>query len=529
LLSTLRGRRGKKPAEKPLESGEQALSKSLASNLQAIRERLHDSTDLLTHEFLLGGRPDWKVAVAYLESLADGAIVKATVTEPLMLWARPDFIEDLSKTSLLDQAETRLILGQNVQRLTVLDEVLDRMLRGQTVLFFDGIDGALSVETKGWPCRSVEKPASEVSVLGPQVAFNENIRHNVALVRLSLNTPDLVIESFIIGRKSRTDVRLLHVDGLAPEEIVAEARRRLRSIDTDMILDTGMIRNLIRDDPFSPFAMDRLTERPDTVAAELNKGRIAILTNNSPYALIMPANASMIFEAAEDHYSNPLTVCVLLLIRMLAYSIAIFGTPLYVAVVTFHHELVPLPLLLNIAATQEGVPFPLGVTAFMTELIMEMVREAGVRLPQQFGPAVSIVGALVLGQAAIQAGFVPPGLVIVVTLSTISSFAVPRAEKAISYRLVRFPLLLLGSTIGFFGIAFGLMFMVYHFSSLKSLGVPYFALYTPGHMKRLLVRAIVVPPQSRPATRPLRGRDKVRTGRLPRPQDPRGGRGGSGK
>ena len=476
----------------------------------------------------MGGRPDWKVAVVYLESLADEAAVKTTVTEPLVLWARPDFVRDLSRASLLDQAHTRLILAQDIKRLDTMGDVIDKVLKGNAVLLVDGTEAALAVETKGWPSRGIEKPSSEVGVLGPQVAFTEAIRYNIALVRLQLNTPDLVIESMSIGRKSRTEVRILYVDGVARGEIVDEVRRRLLSIDTDVILDMGMIRNLIRDDPFSPFAMDRLTERPDSVAAELNKGRVAVLSNNSPFALVLPAHFSMVFEAAEDHYMNPLTSSVVRIIRMMAYILSLFGSPLYVAIVTFHFELLPLPLLLNIAATQEGVPFPLGLTAFVTELVMEMVREAGVRLPQQFGPAVSIVGALVLGQAAIQAGFVPPGLVIVVTMGTIGSFAVPRAEKAISYRLLRFPLLLLGATIGFYGVAFGLLMVIYHFSSLKSIGVPYFTLYTPGEVQRLATEAIVVPPQLSPVTRPLARHDRVRRGRLPKPRDPKAsGRGGS--
>ncbi|MDP2858691.1 MAG: spore germination protein [Bacillota bacterium] len=493
-----------------------------------MRERLHDSSDLLIHEFLLGGRPDWKVAVVYLESLADEAAVKAAVTEPLLLWARPDFVKDLSRASLLDQAHSRLILAQDIKRLETMGDVLDKVLKGHAVLLVDGVEAALAVETKGWPSRAIEKPSSEIGVMGPQVAFTETIKINVALVRLQLNTSDLVIEPMTVGRKSRTDVRLLYVDGVAPGEIVDEVRRRLQSIDTDVILDMGMIRNLIRDDPFSPFAMDRLTERPDSVAAELNKGRVAVLSNNSPFALIMPTNFSMVFDTAEDQYMNPLTSSAMRIIRMFAYALSLFASPVYVAIVTFHYELVPLPLLLNIATTQEGVPLPLGLTAVITELIMEVVREAGVRLPQQFGSAVSIVGALVLGQAAIQAGFVPPGLVIVVTMATIASFAVPRAEKAISYRLLRFPLLLLASTVGFYGVAFGALMMIYQFSSLKSVGVPYFTLYTPGEVHRLATKVVAVPPQLSPATRPLGSHDRVRRGRLPKPRDPKAsGRGGS--
>jgi spore germination protein KA len=469
----------------------------------------------------------WKAAVVYLQSLSNEATVQQTITEPLVVWARPDFVRDLTRNNLLEQITSRLLVAQSVRTIDTLDVVLDELLEGHSVLFIDRAIAALVVETKGWPSRGVEKPATEVTVQGPQVAFNETMRDNVALIRLRLKSPDLVVERMQVGRKSRTDVRVIYLHGVASKEIVDEVKRRIMSIDTDMILDTGMIRNLIRDEPFSPFMIERLTERPDTVAAELNEGRVAILANNTPYALILPASFLMTFETAEDRYINENAASVFRLVRHAAYWVSILGTPLYVAVVTFHHELIPLPLLLNIASTQEGVPFPLGLTAFATEIMMEILREAGVRLPQQFGAAVSIVGALVLGQAAIQAGFVPPSLVIVVTLTTIASFTVPRSETIIATRILRYPLLAAGSTLGFFGVALGLLFMIYHLSSLKSLGQPYLALYPPGKVGRLKVETILVPPQLSPVTRSFGRYDKVRRGIAPAPKDPkRAGPGG---
>ncbi|MDP2859748.1 MAG: spore germination protein, partial [Bacillota bacterium] len=440
---------------------------------------------------------------------------------PLVIWARPEFVTDVSRKDLMDQIRLRLMTAQNAIEVESLSDVADQLLQGHSILFIEGIASAMAIETKGWTSRGIEKPAAESTVLGPQVSLSEIIRDSIALIRLRLRSADLVIQRMQLGRKSVTDVVVLYLDGIAPPEIVKEVRRRLESLDVDMVLDTSELRQMMSDHPFSFLEGGRLTERPDTVAAELNDGRVAIIANNSPNALIVPNNYFMAFEAADDRYINPLAASLFRLIRQTAVLISLFGTAAYVGIVTFHHELIPLPLLLNIAATQEGVPFPLGLTAILTEAVMEILREAGVRLPQQFGGAVSIVGALVLGQAAIQAGFVPPGLVIVVTLGTIASFAVPRSERIISARIIRYPLIVLASIWGFYGVMLGVTIFIYHLSSLKSLGVPAFELYRPGEVGRLSIKLAMPPPHLQPSTRPLARHDKVRRGKLPKPRDPK--------
>lgn len=502
-------------------ANERALTPDLASNLEAIKSEFSGAPDLSVRELLIGKREPKRAAVIFLKSMVSLETVMRSVVQALTVESSDLIPDDSRSHDFLELVSLRLPAASEVHRLHSFDEVVDSILRGETALLVDGTGDAISIEAADPPARNPQVPISEATILGPQLGFTESLATNVAMIRTRLRSSNLTIERLVIGRQSRTEVRLLYVKNVAPKEIVAELRRRLNQIDTDMILDVGMIRDLITERPNSPFVMARLTERPDTVASELNHGWTVILVDGSPFAMLQPSQFFTLIETSEDYYMQPILATVLRLLRLVAYVFSSIASPLYVAVVNYHHELVPLPLLLNIAATQEGVPFPLPVTAFGTEIVLDIVREAGVRLPQQFGPAVSIVGALVLGQSAIQAGFVPPGLIIVVMFATIASFAVPRAEKALAYRLIRFPLLLLASVLGLPGLMLGVLAVMYHVASLKILGVPYFQLYTPGNVPRLARKLILAPAKLRPKTRPLGHNNRFSRGPLPKPKDPK--------
>lgn len=498
-----------------------SLSSRLQNNVRDFKSMFQGADDFLVKEFYLGGRPSLKVAVLYLESLVDEAAIQQFLTEPLMIWSRPNFAGELAGKDVIREVTSRLIPAQDISEVSDLDEIVMQLLEGNTVLLLDGCTTALGMEAKGWPSRGVQETQVEVTLRGPRHSFNETLQDNVALVRRHLKNQGLANESMTIGRKSKTDIRVMYLKEVVHPELVNEVKRRLGEIDTDLIPDSGIIQNLITDHPYSIFPTIRSTERPDIVASELNEGRVAVLVDTTPIALTMPVTLYNTFTSPDDHYGNFHVSSTLRLIRWLGFVISTFLTPFYVAMASFHQELIPLPLLLNIAATQRGVPFPIGLSAVMAELILEVLREAGVRLPRQFGPAVSIVGALVLGQASVQAGFISPGVVIVVTTAAIASFATPRAEAAISFRLLRFPFLFLGLLMGFYGIAFGIMIMIYHLASLKSFGIPYNDMFTPGRVSSLGDEIIFLPEQVRRPVRPGGYRDRVKRGIPPVPGEPK--------
>jgi spore germination protein KA len=515
-----------RPIEFSNEAGEdrdvhEEFSANLEENLTALVSLLGNPSDLAIRRLSLGGEPPSDIAFVYLESIVNTENVSSGVIEPLLSLSHVAHRTAAKGADPLEALRVTMPTVRPTHSARSMNELISSMLEGKVAVLLDGASGALYFDALKPATRAYEPPTSEVTVLGPQIGLSESINNNLALIRARLKHPRLRIEQIILGRKSRTDVRMVYLEGIAQDEIVAELRRRLREIDTDVILDPGMIRELVSDRPHSPFILERTTERPDTVAAEVNLGRIAVLVDGSPFAMLLPSQFFTLIETAEDYYLNTLSASLLKVLRAAAYIFSVLAVPVYVAVVCFHFELVPLPLLLNIAASQEGVPFPLPVAAMIAEVVLDIVREAGVRLPRQFGPVVSIFGAIVLGQSAVQAGYVPPGLIIVALLGTISSFAVPRSEKALSYRLIRFPLLFFASTLGFPGLTVGSVAIVYHIASLKSLGVPYFVLYTPGHTARLLRKLVRVPARQQPVTRPLAQTDKVRRGKAPEPRDPK--------
>lgn len=503
------------------------LSPDVNANVASLRAAFGDSADFYARHILVGGSPAKKIVIVFLRSMVDLEILRESLTNPVTA-IKPDQVAGLSGDKLIDRMRVILPLTRGMETVSTLGGAVSALLEGRAIGLVPGASMAVSASVVKTSATPLHVPTSELTVLGPQVGFNESVEEGVSLIRTRLRTPDLRVERMVIGRNSQTEVRLLYVDGIAPPDIVSEVRRRLQGIDTDMILDAGMIRNLIVERPFSPFLQERLTERPDTVAAELNHGLAAVLVDGSPFALLLPSQFFASLESPEDYYMHSWAATVTRIVRLGAFATSLLAAPLYVAAVTFHHELIPLPLLNSIAATQEHVPSPLAVTAFATDIILEIVREASLRLPQQYGPAVGIVGALVLGQAAIQAGFIPPGLVIVTMTAAIASFALPRAgDKAFSYRLLRFPFLLAASILGFPGLALAALAVTYHLASLKTLGVPYFTLYTPGNVARLLRKVVVAPTGLQPKTRALGHKDTVLRGPPPKPRDPSEYRGSS--
>ena len=328
-----------------------------------------------------------------------------------------------------------------------------------------------------------------------------------------------------IGDLSKTDVVISYIEGIVPEGVLSEVRQRLNRIQIDGVLESGYIEEFIEDATFSPFPTVQYTERPEVVAANLLEGKVAILVDGTPFVLIVPMTFWGALNASEDYYERFMIATVLRWIRLTFGFIALALPSLYVALISFQQEMVPTTFLISIAKSQEATPFPAVVEAFLMEVMFEGLREAGVRLPKAVGSAVSIVGALVLGQAAVQAGIISAPMVIVVATTGIASFTIPRFNLGIGIRMLRFPLLALAGTLGFFGITVGLLLVLLHMASLRSFGIPYFsplAPFTRGSIRDVLVRA----PWWSMKTRPQTARHDA-TNRIPQGQRPGPHKGGA--
>lgn len=321
--------------------------------------------------------------------------------------------------------------------------------------------------------RAIEEPAAESGIRGPREGFTESLGVNTALVRRIIKDPALKMKPLHVGTYTKTKVVVSYIEGLVDSTLLEEIENRINRIEIDGILESGYIEEFIEDHPYSPFPQVLYSERPDVVSANLLEGRTIIMIDGTPFALIAPVSFFSLFQSQEDYYERFWIGTFIRMLRFLFLAVSLFLPSIYVAITTFHQEMIPTDLLLSIASSREGVPFPAIVEAIMMEFAFEALREAGVRLPKQIGSAVSIVGALVIGQAAVEAGIVSAPMVIVVSITGIASFLIPRYSIGLAIRLLRFPIIILAGFLGLIGVMLAFIILLIHLANLKSFGLPY--------------------------------------------------------
>jgi spore germination protein KA len=426
--------------------------------------------------------PENPMALLFIGSLVDRQIVDEFVVNPLL----QSGLGDASLQNGLPVATSRF------KALASLEEAAERLLQGDTLILADSPAKAYSADTPGGEQRPISEPASESVVRGPKDSFTETIQINIGLIRKRLYTTDLRVINLNIGNTSHTPITVIYLQGIAREDIVTEVQNRLKRIDIDGILESQYIEEIIEDPHgYTPFPTIFSTERPDRVCAGLLEGRVAILTGGTPFALIVPSVLPMFLYSNEDYYQRFDVATFLKVLRTVTFVLSFTMPGFYVMLLTFHQEMIPTMLLIALAGQREGVPFGIAVEVTIMELTFEILREAGIRLPKTIGIAVSIVGGLVLGQAAVSAGLIGPGTVITVSLTAICSFSTPSYGIAIASRLIRFVLLFLSAVFGAFGFFCGIIFLIIHINKLRSFGVPYMSPIVPFHLrdwKDILVR-----------------------------------------
>ena len=453
------------------------LKASLDENLKALRLISGPSSDVIIRELEVG-QARTKAAVIHIETLAETALVESFIgTLSVDPFQTP--VGEARKQEIFCEFKDRLLQSAQAREVETIDEVWGALVRGNSVVIFDSTPRALVCATQATVRRAIDEPPAETVIRGPREGFIESIQINIALVRKRIKTPNLWAEDFVIGHLTRTDVSIMYIKGLASEELVEEVRRRVSGIEIDGILESGDIEDMIEDNPFSVFPLVFRTERVDRVVSMLLEGRVCIVTDGTPFVMVVPMNFPMLLQAPDDYYEKVPIGTFLRILRFVAFTASIILPGTYVGVITFHHELIPTELLLRLTAAKEGVPFPVVFEVFMMELVFEFLREAGIRLPRAIGPAVTIVGALVLGDAAIRAGLVSAPVVIIVSLTAIASFTVPTFSFGIAARLIRFIFIILGGILGLFGIQFGLLVLLVLLSSLRSFGYPFLTPIAP--------------------------------------------------
>lgn len=445
------------------------IQQDLEANLAYIQAALGSPGDLVMRRICLHTRPGETVAACvYLDGLVDEVAVNDQILRPLMS------LEAILPADKLPgwAASRALSLGQ-VQLVSGLDPLIEGVLAGKTAVLFAGAGEALVAGTRGWEERSIQEPPSDILLRGSREGFTESLTVNTSLLRRRLRTAKLRLDFLVLGRESRTQVVVAYLEGIANPRVVDEVKSRLARIDTDAVISDAYVEEMIRDAPLSPFPTVANSERPDAVAAGLLEGQVALLVEGSPFALRVPAFFLQFFQSPEDYYLNFQAGTFSRWLRLVGLLVALVLPSLYVAITTFHPQMIPTPLLITMAGAREGTPFPTVVETLIMEGAFEVLREAGLRLTPALGPVVSIVGALILGQAAIDAGVVSATTVVVVAGAAITSLMFTRPEITPLSRLVRFPVLIAAGFLGLIGVIAALVAMHLHILSLRSFGVPY--------------------------------------------------------
>lgn len=462
---------------------------SLEELIASVTRIFGDNDDFGVRRFHVFGK--YPAAMVYYSTMVDLAMINGDVLKPFMYL--PPHLEgkhielDRLKDALLQDS----IFHSEVRLEGRFEKVIDAVLRGQTVVAIEGLNEVFLIGTRNIEQRAIDQPATEQVIRGPREGFNEMLGTNIALLRYRLQTTDLRVNTMEIGRRTKSKVAICYMEGIVDPDLLKEVRKRLSGIDIDAILDSGYLEQFIEDSHMSPFPQVMYTERPDKVAANLLEGRVAIMVDGSPLALVVPTVFNQFYQTVEDYTERFILMSAVRLARLVALVFSLVFPSLYVAIISFNPELIPTEFAVAVAGGRAGVPFPAIIEVLVIEISMEVLREATIRLPQQVGGALSIVGVLVIGQAAVAAGFASPITVVIIALTTIGSFATPAYNAALALRLLRFPLIILAGIFGLYGVMIGLILIANHLLSLKSFGIPYLSPLVPGNfqgMKDLLVR-----------------------------------------
>jgi len=444
------------------------ISKRIDDNLKYIKELLVDNDDIVYREFYC---MNVKCATVFVDGLVSREIIDRDVIKHLMIETKL-IDENITPINVYEKILNQILATSDIKEVTGFKNAILDLLCGETLLFVDGSDKIIRVSTRNFPNRGIQQPITENAVRGPRDSFNEVVRFSTANIRRRVRDTRLRMKNMKLGRRSQTDIYLVYIDDIVDKDVLNELKQRLSKIDIDAIIDGGMIEQLIEDDVFCFFPTIQHTERVDTAVAAIYEGRIVILCDNTNTALIVPATIMTSIQHAEDYYERWHIATVIRILRVIAAITAMTLQGFYISISSFTPSMIPPDLGLFIAATREGVPIPVFIEALFLEFMLELLREAGLRLPGPIGQTIGIVGGLIIGQAAVQAGIISPIMVILVATTAIASFAVPGYNFSISLRLLKFVYILVCAALGLYGFILLSLIILGNLVKLKSFGVP---------------------------------------------------------
>lgn len=451
---------------------------------EGIELTFNDCYDFEKRELLLGGHTGKKVTLMYIDGLTSGGDIAEQVIRPLTSDQR--FNKDIPMGAAIDMMVSGMVYGATVKKRTKLSDAVSDLLNAYCVIVFDGEKTAVSFEVKSQEKRSVDQPKEENVVKGSKDAFVETIKTNTALIRRKVKNPNLKIKSVTIGKKTDTMIAIVYIDGFTNKNMVAEAERRLSAIQAEEALTSAVVEENIADNSKTPFPQLLNTERPDKFCLNLMEGRVGIIVDGLPLGFLAPGTFSQFFKAPEDHSNHFIIASALTVLRYFSLILSLLLPAFYVSVAMYHQEMLPIKLMQSIIEAKKSVPFPTAFEVLAMLIAFELLQEAALRLPNPVGDTVSIIGALIVGQAAVEAKVVSPVVVIIIALTGITGYMIPNQDMSAAIRICRFLLVLMAILMGMFGLAIGVALMMYHLSSLETFGVPYMSPFCGSDGKYLL-------------------------------------------
>jgi len=471
-----------------IDSHEQ-IPKAVDAVKDILNETFSECIDFIHREISFGENSFIRILVAYIDGYVDKRVLNQDVIHPILNFLSSTKINEGSR--LYEQLKKCIVINNDIKEANDMQQAVDGIISGEALLFVDGEDKALVIGVKSPQGRQVEEPDTETSIRGAREGFVENLLTNMTLVRKRIKNPNLKMEMMRLGKQTKTDICICYIKGIANDEIVREVRERLKKIKTDAILDSGVIEQFISDSPLSLFPTVGNSEKCDKLAGKLLEGRVAIFCDGSPYVLTVPYLFIETIQTTDDYYDHAYFASFMRLLRLIALLVSNLLPGIYVALVSFHQTVIPFKLMITLAASRQGIPFSPFTEAVLMIIAFEFLREAGVRMPRPIGQALSIVGAIVLGEASVSAGIASNLMVIIISITAICSFVVPPLIR--STMLLRFAYLVAANFLGFLGIALVTVAVFTHLCRLRSFGIPYMAPFSPLTVNDLKDSFIMVP------------------------------------
>lgn len=471
IVKYLKYRKLKNENEKNTEDSiekKENIAKSIDMVKKRLQESFSDCDDFVAREISCGEQHT-RMIVAFIDGQVEREILNRDVIHPIMT-------AQVGKCTI-ERLLHSIINNFEVNEITKYHDAVENILYSGTIIFMDGSSTALNLTLKSSNGRKVTEPDIEAVVRGPREGFVESIHINVSLVRKKIRDTNLKMEIMRLGKRTKTEIAVMYIKEVARDDIIEEVRKRLGNINTDAILESGYVEQFIEDNPLSPIATIANSQKPDIIAAKILEGRVAIFVDGTPHVLTVPHLFIETIQTSEDYYSRPFGSTFLRVLRIVALMISIFMPGMYVALQTFHQEMIPTILLMTMAGSREGVPFPSIIESFIMVIAFDLIHESGIRLPRPIGSAISIVGALILGTAAVDAGIVGAPMVIIVAVTGVATFVVPALTEAIT--IYRYFFLILGGFAGLYSITAGIFIVLVQAVSLTSFGVPFMTSVAP--------------------------------------------------